>query len=82
MLSAVAISHPVITSGAILVVLAVTLSPYILLVAGAALLLGGSTILPGAIRGLVPKPVQEVRRLWGIFWRHATCTHDISESVS
>jgi CheY-like chemotaxis protein len=60
-----AISHPVVTSAAILVVLALTLSPYILLAAGAALLLGGSTILPGAIRSLVPKPVQELDRQLG-----------------
>ncbi|KAK9854177.1 hypothetical protein WJX84_011317 [Apatococcus fuscideae] len=55
-------SHPVITSGAILVGLSFVLSPYILVAGASVVLIGGYKVLPSQFRYLIPSPVLEVDR--------------------
>jgi hypothetical protein len=52
--------HPTVTSGVILAVLAVALSPYILVAALVGLLVSGVQLLPDALKPALPGPVREV----------------------
>lgn len=52
--------HPTVTSGVILAVLAVALSPYILVAALVGLLVSGVQLLPDALKPVLPAPVREV----------------------
>ena len=52
--------HPTVTSGVILAVIAVALSPYILVAALVGLLVSGVQLLPDALKPVLPAPVREV----------------------
>ena len=54
------VAHPVVVSGGILILLALSLSPYILALGGLALVLTGGSLIPGPIRGILPGPLQQV----------------------
>ncbi len=54
------VAHPVVVSGGILILLALSLSPYILALGGVALVLTGGSLIPGPIRGILPAPLQQV----------------------
>ena len=56
--------HPTVTSGVILAVLAVALSPYILVAALVGLLVSGVQLLPDALKPVLPAPVREVEARW------------------
>lgn len=53
------VAHPVVVSGGILILLALSLSPYILALGGVALVLTGGSLIPGPIRGILPAPLQQ-----------------------
>ena len=52
--------HPTVTSGIILAILCLVLSPYILVAAGAAALVSGVQLLPDQIKPVLPGPVREI----------------------
>ena len=52
--------HPTITSGVILALLALVLSPYILVAAAVGLLVSGVQLLPDQLKPVLPAPVREV----------------------
>ena len=52
--------HPTVTSGVILALLAVVLSPYILVAAAVGLLVSGVQLLPDQLKPVLPAPVREV----------------------
>ena len=52
--------HPTATSGIILAILCLVLSPYILVAAGAAALVSGVQLLPDQIKPVLPGPVREI----------------------
>lgn len=52
--------HPTVTSGVILALLVVVLSPYILVAAAAGVLVSGVQLLPDALKPALPAPVREV----------------------
>ena len=57
---AVVAAHPVIVSVGVLGVLAITLSPYLLVLGFAVALFAGIPYVPGPIRPFVPKPILQV----------------------
>lgn len=56
-------SHPIESSAAIIVVLAIALSPYILVLLLVLLLVVGVPSLPPFLRPLLPQPIVQVRIL-------------------
>ena len=52
--------HPTVTSGIILAILALVLSPYILVAAGVAVIVSGVQLLPDPLKPALPAPVREI----------------------
>ena len=52
--------HPTVTSGIILAILALVLSPYILVAAGVGLIVSGVQLLPDQLKPVLPAPVREI----------------------
>ena len=52
--------HPTVTSGIILAILCLVLSPYILVAAGVGALVSGVQLLPDQIKPVLPGPVREI----------------------
>ena len=52
--------HPTVTSGIILAILALVLSPYILVAAGVGLIVSGVQLLPEQLKPVLPAPVREI----------------------